>query len=362
MHRTSPSRSIALLAGLVAAAVAAGCATGGGARPAGRPAPAGGTAAPPAADRERLVRLAAERRSEGSTDDYVVGPGDLLAIGAYDVAELSQKVRVDGQGAITLPLLETVPVAGRTVPEIQQDLTRRLGAFVYDAHVDVAVEEYRSQQVAVLGAVQRPGVVPQTTRNATVRDAVAAAGGFTSGAGTRVYFVPAAVRNGDGAGPAHAALPGAPAAPVDAQAIAVDTRDLGPDARQLFFDMPLRSGDVITVAQSGHVVVEGWVGRPGRYPLESGLTLRGAVATAGGFKFPARTGRIRIYRTSPQDATSVVEEVDYAAIAADRAPDVHLQDGDVVEVAASPVKLLPYGLFRVATQIVNVAAGVKVVP
>ena len=129
-------------------------------------------AAPPA-DTAALDELSARRQAERKDGDYLLGEGDVVAIRAYDLDEMNQKVRVGGDGSITLPLLDSVPVGGRSVSEVQQDLTKRLGAFMYDPHITVFVEEYRSQQVAVQGAVQKPGLVPQVQRSATVRDALA---------------------------------------------------------------------------------------------------------------------------------------------------------------------------------------------
>ena len=49
---------------------------------------------------------------------------------------------------------------------MQQELTTRVGQFMYQPHVDVFVEEYSSQQIAVVGAVQRPGLVAEKTARA----------------------------------------------------------------------------------------------------------------------------------------------------------------------------------------------------
>jgi len=76
---------------------------------------------------ERLARLRAERGTGRSYGDYVLGRGDLMSIRAFDFDQLNQHVRVESDGSIRLPLLNTVAVAGRTVSEVEQELTRRLG-------------------------------------------------------------------------------------------------------------------------------------------------------------------------------------------------------------------------------------------
>src|SRR3954470_2967895 len=168
--------------GAAALALAAGCAPAVSPHAAMPSAAAVAPAAAPAATTGALGALFTQRHDENNDKEYVVGEGDVLAIKAYDMDELNTRVRIDGDGAITLPLLNTVKVGGETLSRVQQDLTKRLGEFMYDPHVSVFVEEYRSQQVAVLGAVQRPGPISQIARNTTIREALASAGGATADA------------------------------------------------------------------------------------------------------------------------------------------------------------------------------------
>src|SRR6185369_12004905 len=96
------------------------------------------------------------RRAQQAQGDYVLGEGDLISVKAYDLDDLNQRVRVENDGSVTLPLLNRVSVAGRTVSEVQADFTKRLGAFMFSPHVTVFVEEYRSQQVAVEAGPRQP--------------------------------------------------------------------------------------------------------------------------------------------------------------------------------------------------------------
>src|SRR5438552_3116114 len=116
----------------------------------GAPVPAQPTPAPALA--ERVARLRVERGPGRGDGDYVLGRGDLLSVRAFDFDQLNQRVRVESDGTIRLPLLNTVPVGGRTLADVEHELTRRLGDYMYDPHVSVFVEEYRSQQVSVGGA------------------------------------------------------------------------------------------------------------------------------------------------------------------------------------------------------------------
>jgi protein involved in polysaccharide export with SLBB domain len=217
----------------------------------------------------------------------------------------------------------------------------------------------------VVGAVQRPGLVSLTSRSATVLDALSAAGGMMPDAGGRVYLVPAESRAPatDGIIPAAAGAPlpngaGTTEAPAP---IMVDVRELGQAAQTQFFSLPVRPGDVVMVPGAGEFIVAGWVAKPGNYPLKSSVTLRGAIATAGGVTFPANTTSIRMHRLTPA-GDGETHEVDYQAIVNQKAADVFVHDGDVIEVRSSAAKLVPYAFYHTVTDLIRFGAGIRVAP
>jgi polysaccharide export outer membrane protein len=358
--------------------VAAACAPRGHAAPniAAAPPPAGArpsrvAAADPASagrNLDRIMALQAQRSGDAADRDYRVGAGDVLSIKAYDLDELNQRVRVDGSGTIVLPLLNAVPVGGKTVGEVELDLTARLGSYMYHPKVTVFIEEYRSQQVAVVGAVQRPGVVAQTSRGSTVLDVISAAGGKNADASSRVYLIPVETR-GTAAAPSSAALAAASAPcgpatdgtscapPIDGEPIVLDANETPQAAQAAFLSLPIRGGDVVIVPGNGHFVVEGYVVKPGTYALQTGLTLRGAIATAGGLSFPAEPTNVQIFRHAP-NGTAETLRADLNAIGDRRTPDVYLHEGDVIEVTPSAVKLVSYGAYRLITDLVKVGARI----
>lgn len=102
-------------------------------------------------------KKAARSRNSG----YTVGPSDVLEISVFKVPELSKSVQVADTGTINMPLLGEVPAAGKTAQEIEQDLTRKLGAkYLKSPQVTVFVKDHNSQRVTVEGAVRKPGVYP----------------------------------------------------------------------------------------------------------------------------------------------------------------------------------------------------------
>ena len=112
----------------------------------------------------------------------------------------------------------------------------------------------------------------------------------------------------------------------------------------------MRPGDVITVLPAGSFQVDGWVGRPGSYPVTRGLTCAGAVSAAGGYLFPADPHRVVVKRIIGAGEQRLFT-VDLEAIAAGRAPDFPLADGDIIRVPAQTSLLVPWGVWSVVSAV-----------
>jgi polysaccharide biosynthesis/export protein len=96
-------------------------------------------------------------------DDYRIAPQDLLTITVFGVTDLTQDVRVDGFGKITLPLIGSVDALGHTTLELQNAIATKLRArYMQNPQVTAFVKSYDSQHVAVEGVVKKPGVIPLT--------------------------------------------------------------------------------------------------------------------------------------------------------------------------------------------------------
>lgn len=92
---------------------------------------------------------------------YKVGPLDVLEVSVFKVQELSKTVQVSDTGSINLPLVGEMQAGGRTAREVEQDLTKSLGAkYLQNPQVTVYVKEHNSQRITVEGAVKKPGVYP----------------------------------------------------------------------------------------------------------------------------------------------------------------------------------------------------------
>jgi len=119
----------------------------------------------------------------------------------------------------------------------------------------------------------------------------------------------------------------------------------------------VRQGDVISLAPAGSAQVDGWVERPGSYPLTRNYTLSGAIAAAGGTNFATDRSCVTVKRAlAPGQQRSFT--IDLAAVAEGRAVDVPIIDGDVVYAPASPVRVVPWGIWTFITTVFRIGASV----
>jgi polysaccharide export outer membrane protein len=111
----------------------------------------------------------------GLSQDYVLAPGDRLAIVVYDQPQLSGDFIIDGGGGIVLPIIGSVSLKGLTLANAQQLIQQRLadGVLVQPA-VSVGIKDHRP--IFVTGNVRKPGSYPFIIGQ-SVKAAIAAAGG-----------------------------------------------------------------------------------------------------------------------------------------------------------------------------------------
>ena len=107
---------------------------------------------------------------------YRLSPGDQLRVTVQGENDLSGPRRVDAGGAVTLPLVGAVPVAGLTMNDAADVIAAALrDGFLRHPRVSVSMESYRP--VYILGGVKSPGEYPYR-EGMSVRQAVAMGGGF----------------------------------------------------------------------------------------------------------------------------------------------------------------------------------------
>lgn len=136
----------------------------------------------------------------GTNTSYVLTVNDLVEIKVYKEDDLATKTRVDQDGTISLPLIKTVPVSGRTIAEARE-IIRQLYEKDYLVSASVMVTLIESSRTnkaevkpkdkfTVHGEVKKPGVVeiPEGEKLNLV-NAIALAGDFTPLANKRKVTV-----------------------------------------------------------------------------------------------------------------------------------------------------------------------------
>lgn len=112
--------------------------------------------------------------------DYRVGPNDLLDIEVLDLDKDNAKrtVRVNAAGAVSLPLIGSVIVAGLTAQQAESRIAARYSEkYLQNPQVSVFIKEFTTERITVDGAVVKPGIYPLTGQITLLR-ALALAGGF----------------------------------------------------------------------------------------------------------------------------------------------------------------------------------------
>jgi polysaccharide export outer membrane protein len=297
--------------------------------------------------------------------DYPIGAGDVLEVSVPALEELTNRVvRVSGDGSMMLPMVGLVQAAGLTEQQLVAEIRRRLEAnIMYDPQVHLFVREYRSRQVAVIGAVEKPGLYNLSSEAETILDLISQAGGMKNDAATRINFIAAEPVEGGQARQLASVLPvtlstegHAPLLLKKTDPIVIDLQTLAKGGSQMYLTLPTRPGDVIMVPGAGEVLIEGWVEKPGSYKVTPGLTVLGAVAAAGGSMFAANTGAVTVIRTSKGGEKMLLEaNLDKIKHGADA--DIPLQEGDVIDVASSPTKVVPYGFYRLFSTVFHIGAS-----
>lgn len=209
--------------------------------------------------------------------EYQIGSGDSIRITVFQNPDLTVETRVTENGTISYPLVGSVRIGGMTIPAAEQAIARALreGNYIQQPQVNITLLQNRGNQVSVLGAVIRPGRFPLETFDIRLSEILAIAGGI-SPAGADVVIV-TGTRDGK-----------ALRREIDIPGMFLDQR--------LENDLIVGGGDVIFVPAQPMYYIYGLVQRPGSFRVERGMTVRQALAQAGGPTTRGTERGLRIYR------------------------------------------------------------------
>ena len=132
--------------------------------------------------------VSTKAKTDGKVDsDRKIEALDMLTVNVFGEAEFSGtnnsglELRVSSTGEVTLYLLGSVEVAGKTPAEAEKHIRDLLKKdYIRDPHVLVLVKTYRVSNVTVMGQVGSPGLIDlPAERRLDILSGIAQAGGFT---------------------------------------------------------------------------------------------------------------------------------------------------------------------------------------
>ena len=285
------------------------------------------------------ILLVAALSAHAQDDRYRIGAGDVIDVRIYNRPQLSRDaVRVEGNGMIRMPLIETeIQAACLTEGELAKEIATRYAKYYRNLQVDVFIKEYHSRQVAIIGAVNDQGRF-ELQRRVRLLELLTYAKGPSAKAGQTINVV-------------HSTAPSLCKPANDDEIGAFSSYRLSDTLRGEPQANPyLEPGDVVTIPEADQVYVVGNVVMPLTIPLKEPITLTRAIAMAGGTRQDTKKDKIRIVRQEPGAQTKKEMVVDLSAIEKRQAEDIQLLPNDIVDVPTSAGRSLLRGLIGGGTQ------------
>jgi polysaccharide biosynthesis/export protein len=205
--------------------------------------------------------------------DYVVGPGDGLAIDLWGGVSRKLYRTVDREGRVSIPEVGPLLVSGKSLAEVQQNLQQMVRTQFRDESADVSLARLRTIRVYEVGDVANPGAYDISSLS-TPLNALFVAGGPSPQGSLRIVRH---YRNNQ-------------------LVETVDMYDLLLHGVRTGMER-LDNGDTILVPPIGpQVTVEGMVRRPAIYELKDEKDLASVLELAGGLLPTAALRQIEVQR------------------------------------------------------------------
>jgi len=277
----------------------------------------------------------------GNRDErYRIGFQDVLGIQVFRHPELTIDVTVNPNGLIYLYRLDKPVVAVcKSERELANDIVAAYKAnYLKNPQVSVVVKEQKSQSMAVIGAVEKPGSF-FISKRVHLLELIAMAGGPNKESGTRVIVA----RTGSSS---NCKMNDGSASDGDEIALlGFKMRDIQEGRKSLW----MQPGDVVSVLDADMVYVYGNVIRPGEVRFREPITLRQAIASSEGLKPATEKNNIRVLRQIPDSIERKELIFDLDAIDKGKIGDPYLEANDIVAVSKDGAKAIINGLVRTFT-------------
>jgi protein involved in polysaccharide export with SLBB domain len=215
--------------------------------------------------------------------DYVVGPGDSLAVDLWGGVSQRLLRTVDPEGKLSLPEVGPVLVSGKSLGDVQEIVQKVLRTQFRDISASVSLARLRTVRVYVVGDVDRPGAYDISSLS-TPLNALFSSGGPTARGSLRN------VKHMRG----------------EQLVEEVDVYELLLHGVRGNLQR-LENGDSVLVPPLGkQVTVEGMVRRPAIYELRNEKNLAEVLELAGGILPSAALGHIEVQRMVAHDRQTML--------------------------------------------------------
>lgn len=283
----------------------------------------------------------------GANDEYSLGRGDEISIDVIGRPEMTSKHVIGPDGKVTLPLIGSVELADKTREQAAEAVQTAYKPYYSILTVTVGVDKYTSNQVLLLGAVEKPGI--QTfDRAPTLLEVISRGGAVVN---QRLTGTPP---NNVGSFNLQANLtPGSFGIPERVaiyrgkdQVLWVELKAML-DSGNPLADMRLKRDDIVYVPSPAerYVSVLGQVAHPGALQLESSSTLSKLIALSGGLTPEAgRYPDIQVISPS----TGKTRVISFKQVLAPTPLDLTLQSGDLIFVPESGFNRAGYVLEKLS--------------
>lgn len=216
---------------------------------------------------------------------YVLGPNDAITVQVYGQPDAGVSTRIKADGTIIMPLIGTVKAEGQTQLELAETVKEKLvkGGFFKDPFVNVEVGAYVSKTVNVAGKVGSPGVYP-LDKDYTVLEILLKSGWLREQGASYIYLR----RVGD-------------------------SKEMRLESEQLVRGNPdknikLVAGDTLFVPDADTFYISGAINHIGVFVITPNMTLRQAIAIAGGVSASGSERKVALIRGGAKEVPAAIDE------------------------------------------------------
>lgn len=225
---------------------------------------------------------------------YRIGPDDTVQVVVYGQAEFNVSTRVKHDGTIVMPLIGIVKAEGETNISLARQITDKLvsGGYLKAPLVNIEIANYAARTVNVAGNVGQSGIYP-LDKPYHALEILLKAGWVRADAASFVYL----------------RREGQPVRTLQIRELVRGERDSDP---------LLQAGDTLFVPPSETFFIYGAINGPGMKAILPGMTVRQAIALAGGVSPSGNANKVGLIRGNDKEVT-----VD---------PSEKVRDGDILVI------------------------------